>query len=292
MLLAGYRAIRFLPATKQGGEHTRFQSRVLECAFRHHHSNENMSSDANTEPPASPEKMITCACIDQFVSGLGHFNSANAKNANKNLKNVHLYATKASWQTWERLSIHQDKFSDLFWILKMAAGCVGNFMDEYFSKKRRGFLRPDGEFNWETTPALITHLLANREQMNKIAAGDMTPQRYLALKTALDEAGWSSMRPKQLAVIRKKDEGCFWLLNWIRGSVFRKYSSERLAVVGEERLQRYALRTSVKFISNIMREHTPLYYTNPLGWISGVVDDEGSSSEEESSESDYSSEDD
>jgi hypothetical protein len=87
-----------------------------------------------------------------------------------------------------------------------------------------------------------------------------------------------------------EDEGCYWLLNWVRGAVFRTYSTERLAVVGDLRLKRYALRTSVKFVSTIMREHTPLYYTNPLGWISGVVDDEGTSSEESSSESDYDSE--
>ena len=67
-------------------------------------------------------------------------------------------------------------------------------------------------------------------------------------------------------------------------------NTARLAVVGDLRLKRYALRTSVKFVSTIMREHTPLYYTNPLGWISGVVDDEGTSSEESSSESDYDSE--
>ena len=184
------------------------------------------------------------------------------------------------------MSIHQDKFLDLFWILKMAAGCVGNFMDEYFSRKRRTYLRADDEYNWETTNNLCTHLLANRDQMNRIANGDMTPQRYRALKGALDEAGWASMRPKQLEIIRKKDEGCYWLLVWIRGSVYRKYSTERLAVVGEVRLKRYALRTSVKFISNIMREHTPLYYTNPKGWINATKDDEGTSSEESSSSDD------
>ena len=238
-------------------------------------------------PPTSVNNTPICQCIDQFVSGLGHFNSANSKHAVAQLKNIHLFATKASWQTWERLSIHQDKFLDLFWILKMSASCVGNYMDDYFSKKRRTYLRSDDEFNWSTTHSLVTHLLSNREQMNKIAAGEMTPQRYVALKSALDEAGWSSMRPSQLQTIRKKDEGCYWLLMWVRGAVFRKYSTERLAVVGDIRLKRYALRTSVKFISTIMREHTPLYYTNPLGWIAGVVDDEGTSSEESSSDDDY-----
>ena len=248
-------------------------------ANKHHHT---------SSPPA--QKMITCACIDQYVSGLGHFNSANSRNAVKELKNIHLYATKASWQTWERLSVHQDKFLDIFWILKLAAGCIGNFMDEYFTRKRRTYLRADDEYNWSTTAALVTHLIANREQMNDIANGGMTAQRYRALKGALDEAGWSTMRPAQLEAVRKKDEGCYWLLNWVRGAVFRTYSTERLAVVGDLRLKRYALRTSVKFVSTIMREHTPLYYTNPLGWISGVVDDEGTSSEESSSESDYDSE--
>jgi len=235
-------------------------------------------------------KMITCASIDQFVSGLGHFNSANARHAVKQIKNVHLYATKASWETWERLSIQSTKFEGLFWILKMAAGCIGNFMDDYFSRKRRTYLRSDDEYNWGTTSALINHLLSNRDQMNRIASGEMTPQRYAALKGALDEAGWSTMRPAQLKAIRKKDEGCYWLLVWVRGSVYRKYSTERLAIVGEDRLKRYALRTSVKFVSNIMREHTPLYYTNPKGWIAGVEDDEGTSSEDESSSSGFDSE--
>jgi hypothetical protein len=255
-------------------------------------SNENpATTNEAVAPPKKSKKQnsVTCQCIDQFVSGLGHFNSANSRHAVRKLKNIHLYATKASWETWERLSMHKDKFLDLFWILKMAAGCVGNFMDDYFSRKRRTYLRADDEFNWSTTPALVNHLLKNREQMNVIAAGGMTSQRYLVLKGALNEAGWSSMRPAQLESIRKKDEGCFWLLNWIRGAVFRSYSTERLAVVGDKRLKRYALRTSVKFVSNIMREHTPLYYTNPLGWISGVKDDEGTSSEESSSEDDFDS---
>ena len=39
-----------------------------------------------------------------------------------------------------------------------------------------------------------------------------------------------------------------------------------------------------------MREHTPLYYTNPKGWIAGVEDDEGTSSEDESSSSGFDSE--
>ena len=62
-----------------------------------------------------------------FVSGLGAYNSANARHSVAQLKDVHLFATKASWSTWQRLSIRSDKFQCLFWILKMSAACVGNF---------------------------------------------------------------------------------------------------------------------------------------------------------------------
>ncbi len=231
---------------------------------------ESHASDG--DPPAGTK---TCASIDLFVSGLGNYNSANARHAVKELKNVHLYATKASWQTWERLSVHSAKFTDLFWVLKMAAGCVGDFMDEYFSRPRRTHLRSDDEFNWSTVPALVDHLLRNREQMLRIADGGMTAQRYRMLKDAIDEAGWTSMTPADLALIRKKDEGCFWLLAWVRSSTFRKFSTERLKVVGDARLRRYALRTAVTFVSGVMREHTPLYYVSGKSWISAVVDDEG-----------------
>ena len=39
---------------------------------------------------------------------------------------------------------------------------------------------------------------------------------------------------EEMNKIRKKDEACFWLLCWLRGSVFRKFSTERMAVVGKE----------------------------------------------------------
>ena len=72
-----------------------------------------------------------------FVSGLGAYNSANARHSVAQLKDVHLFATKASWSTWQRLSIRSNKFQCLFWILKMSAACVGNFMEDYFSRPRR-----------------------------------------------------------------------------------------------------------------------------------------------------------
>ena len=241
------------------------------------------ASSTDGDPPAGTK---TCASIDMFVSGLGNYNSANARHAVKELKNVHLYATKASWQTWERLSVHSAKFTDLFWVLKMAAGCVGDFMDEYFLRPRRTHLRSDDAFNWSTVPALVDHLLRNREQMLRIADGGMTPQRYRMLKDAIDEAGWTSMTPADLAFIRKKDEGCFWLLCWVRSSVFRKFSTERLKVVGDARLRRYALRTAVTFVSDVMREHTPLYYVSGKSWISAVADDEGDEDAEDDAESD------
>lgn len=208
-----------------------------------------------------------------YVSGLGNYNSANARHAVSQLKDVHLFATKASWSTWERLSIRSDKFLDIFWILKMSAACVGNFMESYFARPRRTHLRIDEEFNWTTVPFLVDHLVKNREQMLRVAAGGMTTQRFQIVKAALEEAGWSSQRPAEMNAIRKKDEACFWLLCWLRGSVFRKFSTERMEVVGEQRLHRYALRTAVKFVSNVMRNHTPLYYSSGKSWISGVQDD-------------------
>ena len=56
--------------------------------------------------------------------------------------------------------------------------------------------------------------------------------------------------------------------------MLRSHAQARLAVVGEARLKRYALRTAVKFVSNIMRDHTPLYYTSEKSWINIVSDDD------------------
>ena len=155
----------------------------------------------------------------------------------------------------------------------MSAACVGNFMEDYFARPRRTHLRMDDEFNWTTVPLLVDHLLKNREQMLRVAEGEMLPQRFSIVKDALEEAGWSSQRREEMNKIRKKDEACFWLLCWLRGSVFRKFSTERMAVVGKERLERYALRTAVKFVSNVMRNHTPLYYSSGKSWINSVEDD-------------------
>ena len=248
-------------------------------------------------PPSSllppQQNLKTCASIDMFVSGLGAYNSANARHSVAQLKDVHLFATKASWSTWQRLSIRSDKFLCLFWILKMSAACVGNFMEDYFARPRRTHLRMDDEFNWATVPLLVNHLLKNREQMLNIAEGGMAPQRFSILKAALEEVGWSSQRPAEMKAIRKKDEACFWLLCWLRGSVFRKFSTERMAVVGEERLRRYALRTAVKFVSTVMRNHTPLYYSSGKTWMTVVDDDSeesaGGSDEFSDASSDYSS---
>jgi hypothetical protein len=250
---------------------------------------------ASGKMAAAVENLQTCASIDMFVSGLGAYNSANARHSVAQLKDVHLFATKASWSTWQRLSIRSDKFQCLFWILKMSAACVGNFMEDYFGRPRRTHLRMDDEFNWTTVPLLVSHLLQNREQMLCVADGGMTPQRFVVVKAALEEAGWSSQRRAEMNAIRKKDEACYWLLCWLRGSVFRKFSSERMAVVGEERLQRYALRTAVKFVSTVMRNHTPLYYSSGRSWITSVEEDEGGedggdSDEYSESSSDYSSE--
>ena len=234
------------------------------------------------------EQLRTCASIDQYVYGIGVFNSTAARHSVTAMtKNPGLlWATKHSWASWQRLSTHSDKFFDVFAVIKIAAATIGDFMEAYFDRPRKYHLGADDEYNWSTIPRVIDHLLSRFKLMKTIAEGNV--ERYELVYAMLEEADFLVMTPTDLEFIKKKDAGCYQLLVWIRGSALRKFAKERLRTVADQRLRRLALDASMKFVSKIMREHTPLYYVSGKTWIN-VVDADASGSDDEDDDNEHSS---
>ena len=255
-------------------------------------SNEKPESIIEEEGPKeyhfiTPEKkklydsVKVCQSVDMYVSGLGIYNTCTARNALKELSNASLWSLKYGWEQWERLSIHSTKFMNVFYTCKLAAAATCGFMKEYFDKPRRFHSLIDDHFNWSIIPALVDHIIKNKERMGKVAEGDMTVHNYKICKAIISEAKWEVVTNKDMDHLRKQNEALYWLLIWARGATFKKFALERGKVIKDERLKRFASKVSVTFVSKIMREHTPLYHVSDKSWLTIVDAKEDSSSEEE-----------
>ena len=227
------------------------------------------------------DSVKVCKSVDMYVSGLGVYNTCTARNALKELSNATLWSLKYGWKQWERLSIHSNKFMNVFITCKLAAAATCGFMKEYFDKPRRLHSLIDDYFNWATIPALVDYIINNKEKMKKVAEGKMAVHNYKICKEIIKEAKWEVLTNDDMDHLRKQNEALFWLLTWARGSTFRKFAIERGKVIKGDRLKRFASKVSVTFVSKIMREHTPLYHVNDKSWLTIVDAKEGSSSEED-----------
>ena len=236
-------------------------------------------------PKKKAPDVKVCQCVDHFVTGLGAYNTCNARNAVKKLNNTTLWSLKYGWEAWERMNIHSKKFDDVFHVCKLAAACCGTFMTDYFAVPRRFNLRFDDEFNWKTIPKLVDFLVENRDHLVRVAEGEMSVHTFELCNSMIKEAGWTSRRKGVMDVLKKKNEALYWLLIWARGSTFRKFAIERGKVIQGERLRRFASKVSVMFVSKIMKEHTPLYHVSEKSWLTVVDAKEESSSEEEFTDS-------
>ena len=65
-------------------------------------------------PKKKAPDVKVCQCVDHFVTGLGAYNTCNARNAVKKLNNTTLWSLKYGWEAWERMNIHSKKFDDVF----------------------------------------------------------------------------------------------------------------------------------------------------------------------------------